>query len=80
MAIENYFICDRHHQVNSLSIITYMMSKFTTAIAVISIWLVTFVSIASICKIAGVPLPIIGKIPGWDWLKFVVELGALLFG
>ncbi len=56
------------------------MSKFTTASAVICIWLVTFVSIASISKIAGVPLPRIGQMPSWDWLKLVIELCGLFFG
>jgi hypothetical protein len=60
-------------------IITYM-SKFTMAIAVISIYLITFIAIASICKIAGVPLPIVAKIPSWDWLKLIVQLFSLLFG
>jgi hypothetical protein len=54
-----------------------MPNKFTPTIAVISIWLVTFISIAAICKIAGVPLPIVGKIASWDWLKLIVELGSL---
>jgi hypothetical protein len=56
-----------------------MPNKFTPTIAIISIWLVTFISIAAICKIAGIPLPIVGKIASWDWLKIIVELGALLF-
>jgi hypothetical protein len=56
-----------------------MPNKYTPTIAVISICLVTFISIAAICKIAGIPLPIVGKIASWDWLKLIVELGALLF-
>jgi hypothetical protein len=58
---------------------THRISGMLPALAVISICLISFVSIASICKIAGITLPLIGEI-SWDWLKFFVKLGSLLFG
>ena len=56
------------------------MTKFTPAIAIISIWLVTVVAVISIAKIAGFPIPLIGKIPNLEWVEFVVKFFALLLG
>jgi hypothetical protein len=55
------------------------MSKSTPTIAIISIWLITLIAIAAICKTAGIQLLFVDKIPSWDWIKLLVELGALLF-
>jgi hypothetical protein len=57
------------------------MSKITTAIALLAIWLITVFAIVSICKVIGVQLPLIAGVSSWNWLKtifLVVELGSLL--
>ena len=53
------------------------MTKSPTAIAIISIWLVTIVALASICKIAGFPLPIINRIHDLEWIELVVKFFAM---
>jgi hypothetical protein len=55
------------------------MSKSTSASAVISICLIAAVAIASIFKIADVPLPLIGKVSGWNWIELVIKFCSLLF-
>jgi hypothetical protein len=57
------------------------MSKITTAIALIAIWLITLFAIVSICKVTGVELPLIAGVSSWNWLRgifLVIELWSLL--
>ena len=56
------------------------MTKSPAAIAIISIWLVTVVAVASLAKLAGFTIPLIGKIPNLEWVEFFVKFCALLLG